>query len=79
MTERYTVPARFKSLEDSQEHGHDATVALAAELDGATVTEPDDQGVFEVTLEADVREEAVNRVWECAVSARIADYLESVG
>jgi hypothetical protein len=79
MSERYEVPARFKSLEDAQEHGHRATVALAAELDGATVTEPDEQGVFRVTLEADSFERARDRVWECAVAARVADFLESVG
>jgi hypothetical protein len=79
MSERYTVPVRFKSLEDSEEHGHDATVALAAELDGATVTEPDDDGIFQVELESDSRDEAVDRVWEIAVTARVADYIEQVG
>jgi hypothetical protein len=79
MSARFTVPATFKSLEDATEHGHEAAVALAAELDGATVAGPDDKGVLDVTLEADSFEEARNRVWECAVNARVTDYLESVG
>jgi hypothetical protein len=78
MSERYTVRVPFNSLENAEEHGHGATVALAAELDGATVSEPDQNGVFTVTLEADSLEEARDRVWECAVAARIADWIEQV-
>ena len=78
MPERYTVRVPFNSLENAQEHGPEATVALAAELDGATVTEPDENGVFTVTLEADSLDEARDQVWECAVAARIGDWIEQV-
>jgi hypothetical protein len=78
MAERYTVQVPFNSLENAQEHGHAATVSLAAELDGATVTEPDENGVFTVTLEADSLDEARDRVWGSAVKARIGDWIQQV-
>jgi hypothetical protein len=78
MADRFTVRVPFNSLENAQEHGDDATVALAAELDGATVTRPDENGVFMVTLEADSLDQARERVWESAGAARITDWIEQV-
>jgi hypothetical protein len=45
---------------------------LASVLPGAQCAEPDDVGVFEVTLDADSQENALERVWD-AVAASGAD------
>jgi hypothetical protein len=45
---------------------------LARALPGAEVGEPDDAGIFEITLEAQDVEEALEQVWD-AVAATGAD------
>jgi hypothetical protein len=45
---------------------------LAAALPKAEFSDPDDVGVFEITLEADDEEQALERVWD-AVAASATD------
>jgi hypothetical protein len=47
---------------------------LAGQLDDAEVGEPDpDTGVFDVTLDSDSREEALNHVWNALAAAGADD------
>jgi hypothetical protein len=48
---------------------------LAAALPGAEVGEPDDLGVFEVTIEADDREEVLRRVWDAVAASGTDDHV----
>ena len=48
---------------------------LAAALAGATVTEPDDVGVFEVSVECDSHEDALQRVWDAVATAGADDHI----
>jgi hypothetical protein len=48
---------------------------LAEALPGADVSEPDDIGVFEVTLEADSQEDALERVWDGVAGAGADDHI----
>ena len=50
----------------------DALSRLASALDGSRVTEPDETGTFEVSVECASQEDALNRVWD-AVAASGAD------
>jgi hypothetical protein len=48
---------------------------LAAALDGAEVTEPDEVGVFEVRLEATDQEDALLKVWDAVAAAGVDDHI----
>jgi hypothetical protein len=48
---------------------------LAEALPGATVTEPDDVGVFEVELDADSEEDALERVWNAVAASGTDDHI----
>lgn len=48
---------------------------LAAALPGADVGEADELGVFEVTLEAEDREQALERVWDAVAASGTDDHL----
>jgi hypothetical protein len=48
---------------------------VAAALGGAEVTEPDELGVFEIRLEAEDRERALNRVWDAVAAAGADDHM----
>ena len=50
----------------------DALSRLASALDGSRVTEPDETGAFEVSVECASQEVALNTVWD-AVAASGAD------
>jgi hypothetical protein len=52
-----------------------ARAALAAALPGATVSEPDDVGVFEIELEANDYEDALVRVWDAVAASGTDDHL----
>jgi len=53
----------------------DARRQLAAALPGAEVSEPDEVGVFEVTLDADSQEDALQRVWDGVAAAGADDHI----
>ena len=48
---------------------------LAQALPGTEVSEPDDVGVFEVTLEAESQEDALERVWDAVAAAGADDHI----
>ena len=48
---------------------------LAAALADAEVTEPDDVGVFEIHLEADDKEQALQRVWDAVAASGTDDHI----
>ena len=49
---------------------------LAAALpDDATVSEPDEVGVFEIELEADDFEDALHRVWNAVAASATDDHI----
>jgi hypothetical protein len=48
---------------------------LAAALPAAEISTPDDVGVFEVTLEADSQEDALQRVWDGVAAAGADDHI----
>jgi hypothetical protein len=53
----------------------EARTQLAAVLDGADVGEPDDTGVFEVTVDADDEERALQRIWDAVAASGTDDHL----
>jgi len=60
-------------VDEPGELADEAYKRLAEQLDDAEVGEPDsDTGVFDITLDSDSREEALNHVWN-AVAAAGAD------
>ena len=52
----------------------DARRQLAAALPGAEISEPDEVGVFEVTLDAESQDDALARVWDAVATAGADDH-----
>jgi hypothetical protein len=52
-----------------------ARAELSAALPEATVSEPDDVGVFEIELEADDQEDALRRVWDAVAASGTDDHI----
>lgn len=48
---------------------------LAAVLPGAEIAEPDQVGVFEIVLEADDEEQALQRVWDALAASGTDDHI----
>ena len=48
---------------------------LAAALPDATVTPPDETGVFEIILEASDQEDALQRVWDAIATSGVDDHI----
>jgi hypothetical protein len=48
---------------------------LAAVLTDATITEPDDIGVFEIELHADDHEQALQRIWDAVAASGTDDHI----
>ena len=53
----------------------EARQQLAAALPGADVGVPDDLGVFEISLEADDLEQALQRVWDAVADSGSDDHV----
>jgi hypothetical protein len=53
----------------------EAREQLAAALPDADIAEPDDVGVFEITLEADGPEQALQRVWDAVAASGTDDHI----
>ena len=62
-------------LHDVTPRDEEARAKLAAALPGAEVTEPDDVGVFEVSLDAEDQEDALTRVWDAVAASGTDDHL----
>jgi nitrate reductase NapAB chaperone NapD len=73
MTERHSVAMltlHYRSPRDLQ-----AREELAAALPDAEVTEPDDVGVFEIVLDAEDQEHALQRVWDAIAASGTDDHI----
>ena len=57
----------------------EAREQLAAALPGATVGEPDDVGTFDVTVESDDQETALDQVWNAVAASGVDDTSPSTG
>ena len=53
----------------------EAREQLSAALPDATVGGPDEEGVFEVKVEADDREHALRRVWDAVAASGTDDHI----
>ncbi len=53
----------------------EAREQLAAALPGAEVGAPDDTGAFEVALDAEDREQALQRVWDAIAASGTDDHV----
>jgi hypothetical protein len=73
MPERQTV-AMFL-LHVGTPRDQEAREQLAQALPGAEIGQPDDVGVFEVTLEAEDREDALTRVWNAVAASGTDDHI----
>lgn len=62
-------------LHDDSPRDLEAREQLAAVLPGAEVTEPDDVGVFDVILEAEDQEQALQRVWDAVAASGTDDHI----
>jgi hypothetical protein len=53
----------------------EARAKLSAALPGAEIGEPDELGVFEIGLEADDQEQALQRVWDAVATSGTDDHI----
>jgi hypothetical protein len=53
----------------------EAREQLAEALPDAEISEPDDVGVFEITVEANDREDALLRVWDAVAASGTDDHI----
>ncbi len=53
----------------------EAREQLRAALPGAEIGEPDDVGVFDITLDSDDLEGALLRVWDAVAAAGVDDHI----
>jgi len=60
-------------LEHPGARGHDALARLRAALGDEDITDPDDTGVFEVTVSASSFDAALERVWNAVAAAGVDD------
>ena len=73
MPERHVIAMlmlHFGTPRDQQ-----ARAELAAALPQGEVGQPDEVGVFEVSLEADDREDALRRVWDAVAASGTDDHI----
>jgi hypothetical protein len=73
MAERHSVEMLL--LRPGIAGDREAVEALAAALPGAEVGEPDDAGVFDILLEGDDREDALQKVWDAVAASGTDDYV----
>lgn len=53
----------------------DARKQLAAALPGAEVGEPDETGVFEIAIDEDDQERALQRIWDAVAASGTDDHI----
>jgi hypothetical protein len=71
MADRYSIGM---VLLDRGAKCDEARARLAAAL-GAPVTEPDETGAFEVSIECESQEVALNRVWDAVAASGADDHI----
>lgn len=62
-------------LHEGSPRDQEARAQLSAVLPEAEISEPDDAGVFEVALQADDQELALQRVWDAVASSGTDDHI----
>ena len=62
-------------LHDDSPRDLEARRQLAAVLPGAEIGEPSDVGVFDVVLDADDQEQALQRVWDAVAASGTDDHI----
>jgi hypothetical protein len=73
MPERHAVTMLM--LHDGTPRDQEARSQLASALPGVEVGEPDDVGVFTVSLDAEDREGALRRVWDAVAASGTDDHI----
>jgi hypothetical protein len=73
MTHSYTIPMLL--LHDDSPRDLEAHDQLRAALPGARVSEPDDVGAFDITLEAEDLDRALERVWDAVAASGTDDHI----
>lgn len=73
IAERYEIPMLL--LHPGTPRDRDARAELAVALPEAEVTEPDELGVFEVDLDADDLDKALERVWDAVATSGTDDHI----
>jgi hypothetical protein len=73
MTQRHAVTMLL--LHPNGPRDREAREELGAALPGAEVSKPDEQGVFEIVLDAESWEDALARVWEALASSGTEDHI----
>jgi hypothetical protein len=73
MTQRHKVA--MLTLHYASPRDLEARAQLAAALPEAEIAEPDDVGVFEIALDADDQEQALQRVWDAVAASGSDDHI----
>ena len=73
MVQRHTVAMLM--LHAGTPRDREAREQLMAALPEASIGEPDDVGVFEISLEADDQEQALERVWDAVAASGTDDHI----
>jgi hypothetical protein len=73
MSERQVVTMLM--LHSGTPRDQEARKQLAAALPGGEVGEPDDVGVFEISLEAGDLEDALRRIWDAVAASGTDDHI----
>jgi hypothetical protein len=73
MAQRHRVAMLM--MHDGSPRDLEAREQLSAVLSEAELTEPDDVGAFEVALDADDQEDALQRVWDAVAASGTDDHI----
>jgi hypothetical protein len=73
MSERHRIAMLM--LHDGTPADLEARKQLGAALPDAEIGEPDDVGVFEIALDADDQEHALERVWDAVAASGTDDHI----
>lgn len=73
MASRHQIPMLM--LHERSSRDLEARVQLRATLPDAEVSEPDDVGVFEIGVEADDLEQALQKVWDAVAASGTDDHV----
>ena len=72
MPERYSIGM---VLLDRGGRCDEARARFVAAVDGATATEPDETGAFEVSIACASQDDALNRVWDAVAASGADDHI----
>jgi hypothetical protein len=72
MADRYSIGM---VLLDRGAKSDEARAKFVAALDGAAASEPDETGTFEVSIQCDSQDAALNRVWDAVAASGADDHI----